>query len=79
MPRPRHGKHPLGMRRELWPLLLGFGYITVIAALGDRGGYGGIRSDHVLIGSLCLLDFYNEKTRAFVRYFFSVYFDRRDF
>ena len=50
-------------RRALFPLI-GLAYIAVI------GGLGGLRLDHVLIGSLGLLDLYNEKTRRFLRQFF---------
>src|ERR1700745_163020 len=53
-----------GMRRRLWPLAIGFGYIAAIGILG------GLRSDHVSIGLLCLLDAYNSRTRLFLKYFF---------
>ncbi len=53
-----------GMKRTLWPLWIGLFYIVVIAVLG------GLRPDHVFIGCLALLDFYNQKTRQFLRYFF---------
>ncbi|HYY52910.1 MAG TPA: phosphatase PAP2 family protein [Myxococcales bacterium] len=49
-------------RRALAPLI-GLGYVAVIGVLG------GLRIDHVLIGSLGLLDLYNEKTRRFLREF----------
>jgi membrane-associated phospholipid phosphatase len=52
------------MNRRLWPLLLGVGYIVAIGALG------GLRTDHLFIGLLCLLDIYNEKTRQFLTCFF---------
>jgi membrane-associated phospholipid phosphatase len=51
------------MRRRLWPIAVGLLYIALIGALG------GLKSDHVLIGLLGLLDAYNEKTRLFLRYF----------
>lgn len=51
------------LERRLWPLLLGLAYILAIRLLG------GLRWDHVLIGMLPLLDFYNERTRAFLRGF----------
>lgn len=49
--------------RRWWPPAVGLLYIAVIAALG------GLRWDHVMIGSLGLLDLYNSKTRAFLRTF----------
>jgi membrane-associated phospholipid phosphatase len=52
------------MKRRLWPIALGLAYIALIGALG------GLRGDHVMIGLLGFLDAYNEKTRAFLRYFF---------
>ena len=52
------------MKRRILPPLIGLTYITVIAALG------GLRSDHVVIGLLGLLDLYNEKTRLFLAQFF---------
>lgn len=51
------------MKRRAWPLLLGFGYIFLIYCLG------GLKISHVLIGSLCVLDAYNEKSRLFLKYF----------
>ncbi len=51
------------MRRRVWPLLIGAAYVATIA------GLGGLRSDHCFIGLLCLLDFYNEKTRKVLFYF----------
>ena len=52
------------MKRRLWPLVLGLGYIALINSLG------GLRSDHIFVGMLCLLDFYNEKSRLLLKYFF---------
>jgi len=52
------------MKRRLLAPCIGLGYIGVIALLG------GLRSDHVLVGLLGLLDLYNEKTRLFLRQFF---------
>jgi membrane-associated phospholipid phosphatase len=52
------------MKRRILPPLIGLTYVTVIAALG------GLRSDHVVIGLLGLLDLYNEKTRLFLAGFF---------
>jgi len=52
------------MRRRAWPPLLGLAYIAVVAALG------GLRADHLIVGSLGLLDLYNERTRRFLRDFF---------
>ena len=52
------------MRRRSWPALLGLTYIAVIAASG------GLRSDHVWIGLLGLVDLYNPTTQVFLRYFF---------
>jgi membrane-associated phospholipid phosphatase len=52
------------MRRRLWPPLLGLAYIGAVGLLG------GLRSDHVLVGLLGLLDLYNERTRRFLREFF---------
>lgn len=51
------------MQRRLWPPAIGLAYITVIAALG------GLHAGNVLIGSLGLLDAYNERTRLFLRTF----------
>ena len=51
------------MKRRILPPAIGFAYIAVIAVLG------GLRSDHVLIGLLGLLDLYNEKTRLFLAQF----------
>jgi membrane-associated phospholipid phosphatase len=52
------------MQRHALAPLLGLGYVLLIGVLG------GLRMDHVLIGSLGLLDLYNEKTRLFLRRFF---------
>ena len=51
------------MKRRTWPALLGLTYIAVIAASG------GLRSDHVWIGLLGLVDLYNPTSRTFLRYF----------
>lgn len=51
------------MQRQLWPPAIGVAYIAAIAALG------GLHGGNVLIGSLGLLDAYNEKTRLFLRTF----------
>ncbi len=51
------------MKRRLWPLLIGLTYICLIKVLG------GLKSDHVMMGLLPLLDSYNERTRAFLKYF----------
>jgi membrane-associated phospholipid phosphatase len=52
------------LQRRLWPLTVGAAYIALIAVMG------GLRSDHVWMGMLALLDFYNEKSRQFLKYFF---------
>lgn len=52
------------MKRRAWPILIGLSYIALIAFMG------GLRSDHVMMGLLPLLDYYNEKTRQFLKYFF---------
>jgi inositol phosphorylceramide synthase catalytic subunit len=52
------------MERRLWPPAVGLLYIASIGLLG------GLRTDHVLIGLLALLDLYNERTRVFLRQFF---------
>src|SRR5207248_4120953 len=49
-------------QRSLGPAI-GLVYVALI------GVAGGLRIDHVLIGSLGLLDLYNEKTRMFLRQF----------
>ncbi|TMB07965.1 MAG: hypothetical protein E6J66_17740 [Deltaproteobacteria bacterium] len=51
------------MKRRALPPLIGLGYIALIGILG------GLTMDHVVIGSLGLLDLYNEKTRLFLRQF----------
>ena len=52
------------MPRRAWPALLGVAYVATIAALG------GLTREHVLLGSLGLLDLYNERSRSFLRTFF---------
>ena len=52
------------MKRRLWPPAVGLLYIASIGLLG------GLRTDHVLVGLLGLLDLYNERTRVFLRQFF---------
>src|SRR4051812_37985760 len=52
------------MKRRLWPLALGAGYILAIYLLG------GLKDRHVMMGCLALLDAYNEKSRKFLSYFF---------
>lgn len=52
------------MKRRVWPVGVGLLYIAVVATLG------GLRTDHVFIGLLGLLDLYNEKTRSFLAQFF---------
>jgi len=52
------------MKRSLWPPAVGLLYIAGVGLLG------GLRTDHVLVGLLGLLDLYNEKTRLFLRQFF---------
>ena len=51
------------MRRRWWPPAIGVAYVTTIAALG------GLTRNHVLLGSLGLLDVYNVKSRQFLRAF----------
>ena len=51
------------LRRRVWPLAIGLAYVAVIDALG------GLRSDHVILGLLPLLDSYNERSRKFLGYF----------
>lgn len=53
-----------GMKRRIWPALLGLAYIAVNYLLG------GLNHDHTVIGSLALLDSYNPRTREFLKYFF---------
>ena len=52
------------MKRRVLPPVIGLAYIALVGMLG------GLRSDHVLVGLLGLLDLYNEKTRLFLRQFF---------
>jgi hypothetical protein len=52
------------MKRRMLPPVIGLVYIAAIGLLG------GLRSDHVLVGLLGMLDLYNEKTRLFLRLFF---------
>jgi membrane-associated phospholipid phosphatase len=52
------------MKRRISPPAIGLAYIALVGLLG------GLRSDHVLVGLLGLLDLYNEKTRLFLRQFF---------
>src|SRR6266536_3194733 len=52
------------MPRRLWSPAVGLLYIAAVGVLG------GLRSDHVLIGLLGLLDLYNEKSRLFLKVFF---------
>src|SRR5271156_2952035 len=62
------------MKRRLWPFALGLGYILVIYLLGfvhdDYILVNGLKSRHVYMGLLCVLDAYNEKSRRFLSYFF---------
>lgn len=51
------------INRRIWPLALGVSYLLLIYILG------GIKADHILIGSLVLLDYYNEKSRLFLKCF----------
>lgn len=51
------------MPRSPWPVALGLLYVAAIGALG------GLRIDHVVLGSLGLLDLYNERSRLFLRSF----------
>jgi len=53
---------PALQRRWLGPLI-GVAYVALIGVLG------GLRSDHVFVGMLGLLDAYNGKTRLFIRQF----------
>jgi membrane-associated phospholipid phosphatase len=52
------------MERRLWPPAAGLLYVAWIGVLG------GLRTDHVFVGLLGLLDLYNERTRVFLRQFF---------
>jgi hypothetical protein len=56
------------MKRRLWPIALGVAYIAAIYF------FGGLKARHVMMGSLCLLDAYNERTRSFLKYFFPFMF-----
>jgi membrane-associated phospholipid phosphatase len=51
------------MKRRILPPAIGLAYIGLVGVLG------GLRSDHVLVGLLGMLDLYNEKTRLFLRQF----------
>jgi hypothetical protein len=50
--------------RRMWPALLGLAYIGAIALLG------GLRPDHVYMGLLSVLYYYNGRTRLFLKFFF---------
>jgi membrane-associated phospholipid phosphatase len=52
------------MPRRLGPPALGLAYLVAVGLLG------GLRADHVLVGSLGLLDLYNHKSRLFLKLFF---------
>lgn len=52
------------MRRGWGVAAAGLAYIALIAALG------GLKSNHILVGLLGLLDVYNENTRRFLRNFY---------
>lgn len=52
------------MKRRIWPVALGFGYIAVNALLG------GLTKDQIVIGCLGLLDALHEKSRLFLKLFF---------
>lgn len=52
------------MKRRGWPLVIGCLYVSTIAMLG------GLQESHVMLGCLALLDYYNEKTRLYLKYFF---------
>lgn len=54
----------LQMRRRLWPVGVALAYILINYALG------GLNADHVIVSSVSLLDFYNQNTRRFLKYFF---------
>src|SRR4029077_12211427 len=51
------------LKRRPGPLLAGLAYIAAIGLLG------GLKSDHLLLGLLPLLDSYNQRTRSFFFYF----------
>src|SRR5438309_1866893 len=48
------------MKLRWWPAILGLGYITLIGLLG------GLRIDHVILGSFFILDYIHPKTRTFL-------------
>jgi membrane-associated phospholipid phosphatase len=52
------------LKRRLWPVVVSLAYLAIIFFMG------GMRSDHVGIAALVLLDSYNFKTRLFLKYFF---------
>ena len=52
------------LKRRLWPLAIAATYVFAIYTLG------GLRSDHLTIAVLVFLDFYNQKSRLFLKYFF---------
>jgi membrane-associated phospholipid phosphatase len=52
------------MKRRVWPIIMAGAYVLFIALMG------GLRSDHIEIAALVLLDSYNPKTRLFLRTFF---------
>lgn len=62
------------LKRRLWPIALGLAYIAVIYLLGFVNDphilVNGLKSRHVYIGLLGLLDAYNERSRRFLKYFF---------
>jgi hypothetical protein len=51
------------MKRRVFPAFLGISYVAILFFLGD------LRSDHIWLGLLGLLDFYNEKSRDFLKLF----------
>lgn len=62
------------MKRRVWPIALGLGYIFVIYLLGFVNDpyiiVNGLKARHVMMGLLGLLDAYNESSRRFLKYFF---------
>ena len=52
------------MSRRVYPALIALGYVMVIGVLG------GLRPDHVFVAALAALDYYNERSRLFLKYFF---------
>lgn len=62
------------MKRRMWPIALGLGYILIIWLLGFVNDpyilVNGLKARHVMMGLLGLLDAYNERTRRFLKYFF---------